>query len=123
MIQLIRDHNELNGIRFSVIEFLLMAVLVVGFAVSVAGAGLPVGALALAAVGANCLVVAAVGVASWRAGEPDVGLRATFSAAARARHLAEHPQAQRATWTLAILTLIPGAVLVLALAGYLRARP
>lgn len=89
MIQLIRDHNEFNGIRFSVIDFLLMAVPVVGFAVPVAGAA----------------------------------LRATFSAAARARHLAEHPQAQRATWTLAIiLTLIPGAVLVLALAGWLRAR-
>ncbi|MFI5261452.1 MAG: hypothetical protein ACHQZR_02705 [Candidatus Limnocylindrales bacterium] len=121
-MRIIRDHNTLNGLRFSVIEFLVMAVLVIGFAAYVAGAGSTVLALASLGVGANCLVVAAIGIGSLRAGEWDRGLAATFSRSYRDRILLDHPGAQRATWILTALTLVPFAVTVAALAEAIRRR-
>ncbi|MHB8399326.1 MAG: hypothetical protein ACYDCI_10400 [Candidatus Limnocylindrales bacterium] len=122
MIRLIDQHNTLNGLRFTVIEFMVMAVVVVGFAVYVADAGANVLAIALLGVGANCLVVAAVGIRLLRAGEQDRSLGATFSPSSRARILQEHPHAQRATWALSVLTLIPFAVAVAMLLGRVRGR-
>ena len=66
MIRLIHEHNTLNGLRFSVIEFTAMAVAVVGFAIYVVNAGADVLAIALLGIGANCLVVAALGIRSLR---------------------------------------------------------
>ena len=57
--------NAVNGLRFTVIEFMVMAVIVVGFAVYLGNAGANVFAIALLGVGANCLVVAAVGIRSY----------------------------------------------------------
>ena len=122
MIRLIDEHNTLNGLRFTVIEFLVMAVIVVGFAIYVANAGANVLAIALLGVGANCLVVVAVGLRSLQAGERDRSLAATFSPSSRARILQEHPHAQRATLALSVLTLIPFAVAVAVLAGRVRGR-
>lgn len=122
MIRLIREHNAVNGLRFTVIEFMVMAVIVAGFAVYLGNAGANVFAIALLGVGANCLVVAAVGIRSLQAGEQDRSLGATFSQSSRARILAEHPHGQRATWALSALTLIPFAVAAAALAGRVRRR-
>ncbi len=96
MIRLIRLHNMLNGLRFSVIEFLVMAVIVMGFAIYIASTGAIIFTIALVGGGANCLVVAAVGIRSLQAGEEDRSLAATFSPSSRARILEEHPHAQRA---------------------------
>ena len=120
MIRLIHEHNTLNGLRFSAIEFTAMAVVVVGFALYLVNAGADVLAIALLGVGANCLVVAAVGIRSLQAGEQDRSLAATFSPSSRARVLQEHPQAQRATWALSALTLIPFAVATVVLAERVR---
>lgn len=117
MIRLIHEHNTLNGLRFSVIEFMVMAAVVAGFAVYIASAGASLFAIGLLGVGANCLVVAAVGIRSLRAGEQDRSLGATFSPSSRARILQEHPDAQRATWALSALTLVPFAVMAAVLAG------
>jgi len=122
MIRLIREHNALNGLRFSVIEFVVMAVVIAGFAVYVANAGGTILAIALLGVGANCLVVAAVGIRSIQVGAEDRSLAATFSPSSRARILQEHPHAQRATWALSVLTLIPFAVAAAVLAGRLCGR-
>lgn len=122
MIRLIREHNTLNGLRFTVIEFMVMAVVVVGFAIYVANAGASVFAIGLLGVGANCVVVAAVGIRSLQAGQQDQSLAATFSPSSRARILQEHPHAQRATWALSALTLIPFAVVAAVFAGRVRGR-
>lgn len=122
MIRLIREHNMLNGSRFSVVEFLGMAVVVVGFAIYIASAGAAIFAIGLLGVGANCLVVAAVGIRSLREGEPDRSLGETFSPSSRARVLREHPHAQRATWALSALTLIPFVVAAAVLVGRVRGR-
>ena len=122
MIRLIREHNALNGLRFSVIEFLVMAAIVMGFAIYIASTGAIILAIALVGVGANCVVVAAVGIRSLQAGEEDRSLAATFSPSSRARILEEHPYAQRATWALSALTLIPFAVAAAVLAGRIRGR-
>ena len=68
-------------------------------------------AVAFLGVGVNCIVVASVGIRSLQAGQRDQSLVATFSPSSRARILEEHPQAQRATWVLSALTLIPFALL------------
>ena len=120
MIRLIREHNTLNGLRFSMTEFLVASVIAVGLAIYLATTGEVALAIALLGVEVNCLVVAAVGVRSLRAGEPDRSLRATFSPSTRARILEDYPHAQRATWILAGLALIPFAVLALAVAPSVR---
>ena len=122
MIRLIHEHNILNGLRFSVIEFTTMAVVVVGFAIYVVNAGSDVLVIALLGVGANCLVVAALGIRSLQAGERDRNLAATFSPSSRARILEEHPHAQRATWVLSALTLIPFVVATAVIAERVRGR-
>ena len=120
MIRLIREHNTLNGLRFTLIEFSVMAVVVASFAIYFAIAGATVLAVALLGVAANCLVVAAVSIRSLRAGEEDRSLAETFSPSSRARILQDHPDAQRATWALSALTLIPFAVATFVLVGRIR---
>ncbi len=56
MIRLIREHNTLNGLRFSVAEFLVTLAIVVGFAIYFARAGVIALAIALLGIGANCFV-------------------------------------------------------------------
>ena len=99
-----------------------MAALVIGFAIYCASAGAMVFGIALLGIGANCLVVASVGIRSLQAGERDRSLGATFSPSSRARILQEHPQAQRATWALSALTLIPFAVPIAVFVSRMRGR-
>ncbi|MGH2467729.1 MAG: hypothetical protein ACRDGL_08365 [Candidatus Limnocylindrales bacterium] len=115
MVRTIREHHALNGLRFSVVEFLVMAVLAAVLAGSAVAIGRPLLAVLLVGIVLNCLTVAAFGIAWLRAGVPDQPLAATFSPAARARTLRQHPDAQRATWILTAAVLVP--YLVLALAG------
>lgn len=120
MISLIREHNALNGLRFSVAEFLVTSVIAISVGIYFTNEGEIAWAIALFGIGANCLVVVTVGVLALRAGEPEQRLRATFSPSARARILRDHPRAQRATWILASLTLIPLALPALTLAEIAR---
>ena len=94
MLRIIRNHNRLAGPKFSLVEFLLMTVVLLGIAVSLGMAGR--------------FAVAAAASADLRAGMP----------AARAEVLSDHSQAQRDTWVLAGLTLVP----FLAAAGLLAHR-
>ena len=118
MLRIIRNHNRLAGPKFSLVEFLVMTVVLLGIAVSLGLAGrFPVAVIPLG-IAANCLAVAAAASADLRAGMPDRNLGAAFSPAARAEVLTDHPQAQRDTWVLAGLTLVP----FLAAAGLLAHR-
>jgi len=120
VIRLIREHNIVNGLRFTVIEFTVMVAVVTGFAIYFAAAGASVPAVVCLGVAANCIAVAEVSLGSLRAGEEDRSLAATFSASARARILEEHPGAQRATWLLSALTLLPFAVAIGVVIGRVR---
>jgi hypothetical protein len=117
MIRTIHEHHALNGLRFSVAEFLVMASVAGVLAGSAAATGGPLVAALLVGVGLNCLVVAGLGIVWLRAGEPDRPLSATFSAVARARVLEQHPDAQRATWILALASLVPFFVVLTVVAG------
>ena len=107
MLRIIRNHNRLAGPKFSLVEFLLMTVVLLGIAVSLGMAGRFAVAVIPLGIAANCLAVAAAASADLRAGMP----------AARAEVLSDHPQAQRDTWVLAGLTLVPFLVAAGLLAG------
>lgn len=114
MVRTIREHHVLNGLRFSIIEFLVMAALAAVLAGSAIAIRQPLLTVLLVGIVLNCLTVVALSVAWLRAGVPDQPLAATFSPTARARTLRRHPDAQRATWILAAAVLVPYLVLVLA---------
>ena len=120
--RLIRDHNRVNGLWFSVVEFLLMTVLCLGMAVLFIDAGAVVFGVVAAGIGANCVVIVVLGVGSLRAGEPDIGLRAAFTPSGRARMRAEYPHLQRETFVLAGATLLPGIVAAWTVVERLQSR-
>jgi hypothetical protein len=113
VIQIIRNHNRLNGARFSALEFGVGGVLCLGLAVLFGTDGAPLYAIAATGIAANTVPVVWFAV---RAGEPDVGFRAMLRADVRARVLRDIPTAQRDTYILAGVSLLPfvvvGAVLV-----------
>jgi hypothetical protein len=116
---LIREHDALNGLRFSALEFGVMAVVVGGLgstslppvrrsSPSPASASSPTASRSRPSASAHF--------------GPATRIRASPgpSAPRRARILEEHPNAQRATWLLAGLTLIPFAVATAAVVERVR---
>ncbi|TAM78279.1 MAG: hypothetical protein EPN50_01460 [Chloroflexota bacterium] len=79
MVHTIREHHALNGLRFSVIEFLVMAGLAAVLAGSAVAIGRPLLTLLLVGIVLDCLTVAALGIAWLHAGVPDQPLAATFT--------------------------------------------
>ncbi|MGH2465076.1 MAG: hypothetical protein ACRDGI_06415 [Candidatus Limnocylindrales bacterium] len=116
MIRVIRDHNKLNGLRFSAAEFTAVWVVGLGLALWFASAGAVLLAIAALGVAANAVPVVSLAVASIRAGEPDIGLRGMLHREVRAQALREVPTMQRDTYILAGASVLPfvvvGAVLL-----------
>lgn len=115
MQSIIREHNTLNGLRFTVCEFLTIGLLMTGSAAYLALSSHLMLSVVAAGIAANCIPVIVQAVVSLRAGEVDRGWRATFSPFQRAAVLHDHPTAQRDTWILSVATLFPYCVAIAAL--------
>ena len=95
MIAIIREHNRLNGVRFSVGEFVLVfaAATLVATSYSLHG---QVGLAALAAgTAVNALWVVGFGADSWRRGEMGYRLGLVLDRAHRRRLARDYPQLSR----------------------------
>ena len=119
MIRIIRGHNRLNGLTFSAVEFGLVGLAVLALAGYFLSAGSLLLAVVTIGIAVNCVPVVWLGIASLRAGESDIGLRAMLRPAVRAAALREHPTMQRDTYVLAGATLLP---FVVAIAVVIEAR-
>jgi len=112
VVRLIVEHNKLNGIMFSTIEFL-----VVSLAAAFIGLGFAVhhqwvGVFLAAGTALNCLIVVGFGVAAWRRGERGRSVRSVFSPQQRQEIGREHPTMMRDTAVLATASVVPYALLV-----------
>jgi len=112
MIQIIRSHSRLNGLRFSALEFGLVGLVVPALAGYFLLAGASLLGVAPLRIAVNCVPVVWLGIGSLRAGESDIGLRAMLRPTARTAALREHPTAQRDTYIVAGATLLPFLVVV-----------
>ena len=120
MLQAIKTHNQLNGTRFSTVEFLVVffAALSIGAAYLVRGSGL--GALLAGGIAVNSLWIVGFGLRSWRRGEMGPGIGRLFNGEYRQRISREHPTLARQTALITVGTLIPFALTVLVLIDLMR---
>lgn len=107
MRQIIRNHNRLAGFRFTLIEFLIGAAGLIGLALGFILVGRFPLALIAGGIALNCAAVAGATLADRGAEGPVRRWTAAFSPSDRAAILREHPHAQRDTWALAAITLVP----------------
>jgi hypothetical protein len=112
VVRLIVEHNRLNGIMFSTVEFLVVSLVAMfvafGFAVHHAW----VGVVLAAGIAVNCLVVVGFGVAAWRRGERGQALTSVFSRQGRREISREHPTMGRDTAILATAAVVPYALFI-----------
>lgn len=112
MIRRIVEHNKLNGVVFSMVEFLLVAAAATFIAV---GFGLNdrwLGVLLAAGTALNCLVVVVFAMAALRRGERGNSLRDLTHANYREALRREHPTMTKDTLTLTGSILLPYLLLV-----------
>ena len=114
MIEIIRRHNRLNGIKFSVAEFTLIAVLAGAFAAYYAAHQKAVMVFITLGITSNCLTVALIGTRTLmdRTAE-DNQIAPFWSRAAREQHLRENPNMFRDTLAITTATLVPFLLLVI----------
>jgi hypothetical protein len=117
MIKRIKVHNYLNGHIFSLVEYLVVAVILTPFLVYYLAHGSAVYGLVTSGVILNCLTVAHFALASTLRREPSIGLlKFSRDPEMRKKIAIEHPDLSRDTLILGATVLIPfwifGAVVV-----------
>jgi hypothetical protein len=120
MIGIIREHNTLNGLRFSALEYG-----VVGAGLGLLTAWYVLAGRWLEAIGwfgivANCAVIVVIAVHAIRAGEADFGIFPMRRAEFRERIARDHPGLNGHTTVLVLGSLVPYLILVLALVDRVR---
>ncbi|MGH2512675.1 MAG: hypothetical protein ACRDGQ_08315 [Candidatus Limnocylindrales bacterium] len=112
MIAIIRAHNNLNGLRFSAVEFAVVGAVAVVLATLFGSVGATLPAIVALGIAANAIPVIGLALSAIRRGEPDIGFRAMLRRDVRAQALREGPTMQRDTYILAGACLLPFVVLV-----------
>ena len=112
MIERIRDHNNLNGIRFATIEFSIIAFVgaVLTLIMLVLGRWAP--GLIFLGITANCLVIVVTGAYAWRAGKVGTGWSSLRTKLQRDQITRVHPHMLLDTVILVIALLLPFVVVV-----------
>jgi hypothetical protein len=108
VIDIIRRHNRLNGVKFSVAEFMLIAILAGAFATYYVAHQKQIMAFITLGITSNCLTVVILGVRTLmdRANEGN-HIAPIWSRADRARHFKENPKMLRDTLAIMTATLLP----------------
>ena len=107
MIHRIKVHNLLNGIVFSIVEFLVTVLLIAPFAVyyvlhdKVLYATITIGIIL------NCLMIVIFGIQQYGNKEKDLGLRHLFHKDVRENISREYPHLRNDTLILVITMLLP----------------
>jgi hypothetical protein len=127
MLAIIRRHNALNGLHFSLVEFGLIALLVGAFAVYYLLHHETVMALITVGITFNCLPVVILACHTLLTTVPGERVGSIWNRQARAQHLRENPYMLRDTLVLTGATLLPFVSLLAVLSelvgGRLTGRP
>jgi hypothetical protein len=114
MIERIRAHNSLNGVRFATIEFSIIAA--VGFVLTlimlVLGRLVP--GLIFMGITGNCLVIVVIGALSWQAGKTGSGWSSLRNKVQRDQIARVHSHMLLDTVILVVLLLLPFVVVIAA---------
>ena len=107
MIRRINEHQKLNGVVFTVVEFLLVAAAACLIALGFWQQGNVLVAILAIGTLVNASLVVGFGIAAWRRGERGERLTRVFSRSGRAEIAAGHPHLGRDTILLTVAALVP----------------
>ena len=107
MIRRIKTHNILNGIIFSIAEFVITALIIAPFAVYYIAHGKALYATIAIGIILNCLTILAFAVQQYKGKEKDIGIQHMFNKSIRERISREYPHLGNDTWVLTTTILLP----------------
>ncbi len=113
MIQRIKTHNLLNGIKFSIAEFIFIPLVISPFAIYYIAHAQAGYALVSVGIILNCLTIPALGLRQLRNNEKDIGLRAFTDKDERDRIGKEHPHLLLDTLLINVTSLLPFVLFVI----------
>jgi hypothetical protein len=122
MIQIIKTHNLLNGLLFSILEFLVISLVVSPFAIYYLTHERFIYSLISLGIFLNCLTVALIGWCQWRGGEQGLGLRQFMDKEELERVRLANPHLLADTLKLAISALVPFLLIALVVYELLNRR-
>jgi hypothetical protein len=123
MIERIKDHNDLNGVRFATIEFSIIAAVGVVLTLIVFVLGRWVVGLAFLGITGNALVIVAVGARSMQSGKRSSVWKALRGDTRRSQVAIVRPHMMLDTVILVVALLIPYIVIFLAAVESFATRP
>jgi hypothetical protein len=118
VIRRIIEHNQINGVAFSISEFTLVAAAAALLAAGYAREDRAPGVVLALGTGLNSIIVVAFGVVAWSRGERGTPLARVFSRSGRAELTRQHPHLMADTLIVAIAALVPFVLLVATLAEF-----
>ena len=121
MIRRIVEHNRLNGVIFSTLEFIVVAAAAAFIGFGMAAQRRPIVSPLAVGTALNCLVIVGFGAMTWYRGERGHSPRTVFSVKGRAEISREHPDLMADTLVVAAAALIPYVLLVAVSVELLRA--
>ena len=107
MINRIKTHNILNGIIFSIVEFVVIDLIIAPFAIYYVVHGKVLYATISVGIILNCLMIVLFGLQQYKNKEKDVGIQHMFHKSVRERISREHPHLSNDTSVLVITMLLP----------------
>ena len=107
---MLHEHNTLNGFWFVLIEFLLVAVLTLVFAVMAITRGSVAWSVASLGITANAVVVCGSAFRQMRRGERSSSIYRTYLGAEHAQIARDHPHLSQHTAGLSVLVIFPFAL-------------
>jgi hypothetical protein len=110
VLDILHEHNTLNGFWFVLIEFLLVAALTLVFAAMAIMHGSVGWSVASLGVAANAAVVCLSVIGQIRRGERSSSIYRTYLGPERVQIAREHPHLSQHTAVLSILTIVPFAL-------------
>lgn len=107
MISRIKTHNILNGIVFSIVEFVITNLILAPFAIYYLRHGRVLYATIAIGIILNCLMMVAFGLQQYKNKEKDLGIQHMFNKSVRKSINCEHPHLGLDTSILVITMLLP----------------
>ena len=107
MINRIKTHNILNGIIFSMVEFVIAALIVAPFAIYYVFHGIMLYATISIGIILNFLMIVAFGLRQYKNKEKDIGIQHMFNKTVREKISREYPNLSNDTSVLVITMLLP----------------
>jgi hypothetical protein len=118
----IREHNDVNGVAFAGIEFLIVAAAAAFIAVGFARQADALGTVLAAGIAVNCLVVVGVAIAAYSRGERGSSVMRLKSREYRRQVARDHPTLLADTIAITLAALVPFCLAALVLLEAARAR-